>query len=212
MRKWICFIFIFALMSPVSSKACWRFGKKPRSGDLIFQTSLSGQSRALQIATRSRWSHMGMIWQRDGALYVFEAVQPVRFTPLQEWIERGQSGEYVIKRLRRSRRRLSLERWREMEKFAQHFLGYDYDMYFHWSDEQMYCSELIWKLFYRCTDIQVGDLQKIADFDLSHPAVKQKLRERYGESIPLNETVISPAEMIQSPKLRLVVRNCESKE
>ena len=60
-----------------------------RDGDLIFQTSLSGQSRAIQEATGSKYSHCGIIY-RDGCDYfVYEAVQPVKSTPLAQWIARG---------------------------------------------------------------------------------------------------------------------------
>jgi hypothetical protein len=60
-----------------------------RDGDLIFQTSKSSQSLAIQRATGSPYSHMGLIFNRDGKPYVFEAVATVRFTPLDQWIARG---------------------------------------------------------------------------------------------------------------------------
>lgn len=70
-----------------------------KNGDLIFQTSLSGQSKAIQVATKSKYSHCGIIYKDGKKLYVFEAVQPVKRTPLDKWIARGQDGKYVIKRL-----------------------------------------------------------------------------------------------------------------
>ena len=36
-----------------------------KNGDLIFQTSLSGQSKAIQLATDSKYSHCGLIY-KDG--------------------------------------------------------------------------------------------------------------------------------------------------
>ena len=41
----------------------------------------------------------------------------------------------------------------------------------------------------------------LGDFDLSDPAVIQKMKERWSGSIPLNETVISPAAMFESAQL-----------
>src|SRR5690606_20965302 len=70
-----------------------------RPGDLIFQSSVSGQSKAIQIATRSKYSHVGILLEKNGELQVFEAVQPVKFTPIEEWIQRGRDKEYVVKRL-----------------------------------------------------------------------------------------------------------------
>jgi hypothetical protein len=34
---------------------------EPRNGDIIFHTSRSAQSVAIQLATQSRYSHMGIV-------------------------------------------------------------------------------------------------------------------------------------------------------
>ena len=52
---------------------------------------------------------------------------------------------------------------------------------------------------------RLGQLQHLRDFDLSQPAVQAKLRERYGNNLPLNETVISPVSIFNSPKLAAVI-------
>jgi hypothetical protein len=71
-----------------------------RDGDLIFQTSLSEQSKAIQIATKSKYSHCGLIFKEGNDYYVYEAVQPVKRTALAIWIARGKNKKYVIKRLK----------------------------------------------------------------------------------------------------------------
>ena len=71
-----------------------------RDGDLIFHTSQSAQSRAIQLATHSAWSHCGIVYRERGQWQIFEAVQPVKLTPLADWVARGQGGHFVIKRLR----------------------------------------------------------------------------------------------------------------
>ena len=39
--------------------------KKIKNGDIIFQTSKSSQSKAIQLATNSKYSHMGIIsWKK----------------------------------------------------------------------------------------------------------------------------------------------------
>ena len=60
------------------------------------------------------------------------------------------------------------------------------------SDERIYCSELVWNIFDRALGISVGKLESLGDFDLSSPAVKEKVKERWGESVPLDEDVIPP--------------------
>lgn len=61
-----------------------------QNGDIIFQTSKSSQSKAIQLATNSKYSHMGIIYETDGQFFVYEAVQPVKLTKLNDWIKRGE--------------------------------------------------------------------------------------------------------------------------
>ena len=68
------------------------WGYEPQVGDIVFHTSLSSQSRAVQAATRSPYSHMGIVLMKDGRPQVLEAIEPVRFTPLQAWLDRGRRG------------------------------------------------------------------------------------------------------------------------
>jgi len=71
-----------------------------QDGDIIFQTSRSSQSLAIQRATHSPYSHMGLVLYRDGRAFVLEAVATVRYTPLAEWIDRGVGRHFVVRRLR----------------------------------------------------------------------------------------------------------------
>lgn len=178
-----------------------------QDGDIIFQTSQSSQSQAVQLVTKSKYSHMGIIFKEKNKLYVYEAVQPVKTTPLNEWIARGEKGHYVVKRLKNSDKVLTPQNKSKMQKIAKGFLGRPYDLTFEWSDQKLYCSEFIWKIYQRGAGIEIGKLEKLGDFDLSHPIVQQKIKERYGNTIPINEIVISPQSMYESPMLELIVKN-----
>ena len=87
------------------------------------------------------------------------------------------------------------------------FLGKQYDTVFNWSDNQIYCSELVWKIYKKATGIEVGKLQKLKDFDLSDQTVQKKLAERYNKNLPLNELVISPSSILQSDLLITITQN-----
>jgi Permuted papain-like amidase enzyme, YaeF/YiiX, C92 family len=177
-----------------------------RDGDLIFHTSLSAQSRAIQLATHSPWSHCGILYKAAGKWQVFEAVQPVRLTPLADWVARGQGSHFVTKRLRDAATVLTPAALARLKAAGQPMLGHSYDLYFGWADDRIYCSELIWKVYERGLGRRLGQLQHLRDFDLSHPAVLAKLRERYGNNLPLGETVISPVSIFNSPELVPVIR------
>lgn len=169
-----------------------------RSGDVIFQTSMSPQCQAVRLATHSRFSHCGMIWKVDNKDYVLEAVQPVKITPLDEWISHGDGKKYVVRRLKNADSVLTDKVLREMDAEGKKMLGKSYDGYFEWSDDRIYCSELIWKIYKRAAGIEVGRLQKMKEFDLSSQPVKEIIRERYGDNLPVNETVISPQSIYES--------------
>ncbi len=147
---------------------------------------------------------MGIVYIRNGHPFVFEAVQVVKVTPLHEWVRRGKHGHFVVKRLINAESVLTAETIQKMQAIGEKFVGRDYDVYFEWSDDRLYCSELVWKIFKRGAGVKIGRLEKLGDFDLSAPAVQAKVRERLGKNPPLNETVISPAEMFASSKLGTV--------
>lgn len=172
-----------------------------QNGDIIFQTSLSSQSEAIQLATGSAYSHMGIIYIEDTGTIVFEAVQPVKLTPLEEWIARGKNKHYVVKRLKDSEKILTGEILKKMKIVGNKFKGKNYDLYFEWSDERIYCSELVWKIYFESTGISIGRLQELKEFKLTNSKVKQKLKERYGNQIPLHEKVISPESIFNSENL-----------
>jgi len=178
-----------------------------QNGDIIFQTSRSSQSKALQQATHSKYSHMGIIYVRNNKQYVYEAVQPVKLTLLKSWINRGENKQYVVKRLKDHEKVLTPDVIERMLHCGEKYKGKDYDKYFEWSDERIYCSELVWKIYKEAVDIEIGQLQRMGDFDLSHPLVKNLIEERYGDHPPMDEIVISPESMFQSEELYTVYSN-----
>jgi hypothetical protein len=141
------------------------------------------------------------MFQQKGAWFVLEAIQPVSVTPLSEWIARGDKGHFAVKRLRDAKKVLTPTILKNMLALGKSWLGKNYDIYFGWSDERMYCSELVWKMYDRGAQIQLSPTRKLGSFDLNSPEVRQKLQERYGNQIPHNEKVISPAQLFESPRL-----------
>ena len=169
-----------------------------RNGDIVFQSSRSGQSLAVQLATHSPYSHVGIVFMRDGKPFVYEAVATVRYTPLEEWRKHGDGGRYVVKRLKTPLDAAQVEKLREA---ASPFEGKPYDLYFEWTGERIYCSELVWKMYDQALGVRLGELQKLREFDLGNDVVRAKIRERYGANVPLDEPVISPARLLAAPLL-----------
>lgn len=179
-----------------------------QEGDIIFQTSLSQQSEAIQLATKSQYSHCGIIFSENGQFYVLEAIQPVTKTPLKKWIERGKNQHFIVKRLHDAQKILNDSIITAMKIFENKMINKDYDLTFEWSDEKLYCSELVWKIYQRTTGIELCPLEKLTDFDLSNNIVQKKLLDRYGDNFPWNEQVISPQKIFES-KLLITIHNIQ---
>ncbi|MGQ7944610.1 YiiX family permuted papain-like enzyme [Flavobacterium sp. WC2509] len=181
------------------------FGERPinlldkiQEGDMIFQTSQSKQAEAIQIATNSKFSHCGIIFIEKGKKYVFEAVQPVKFTPLEAWITRGKENHFVVTRLKNASTILNAQTIQKMKVYGKSLNNKEYDRYFGWSDDKLYCSELIWKIYKNGAGIELCPLQKLKDFNLKDIRVQAILAEKYGAKIPLEESVVAPSNLEQS--------------
>ena len=145
---------------------------------------------------------MGIVYVEAGKPYVYEAIQPVSLTPLERWTARGVGGRFTVKRLRDADRRLTRDALARMKAEGRRFRGRDYDLTFEWSDDRIYCSELVWKIYERALGVEIGRTRRLADSDLGDPAVKAKMKERWpGGSPPMDEIVISPAAMFASERL-----------
>ncbi len=197
LRIW-CFI-LCLIHPPAAESAPFSF----EEGDLLFQVSSSSQSRAIQIATGSAWSHCGLVLKKDGTLQVFEAVKTVRWTPLDQWIKRGTGQRLVLMRLK-DRAPLSAQGLAALRKSADALAGKPYDLLFQWSDEKIYCSELVWKAYRRGLGIELAPLRRFGDYALNHEQVQKIIRERYGRPLPEKEAVVSPADLMHSPLLKTV--------
>lgn len=200
MRYFISFLFIlFAAFN-------FSFEKLPtnksllKNGDLLFIVNPSGQGKAIQLATHSKYTHIGIVFIEDGKTMVYHAVEPVTKSSLEEFIAMSADKNYEVKRLK-NQSMLTNQIVTSMRTNAKKDLGKHYDLGFSWDDDKLYCSEYVWKIYKRTLNIEIGTLKPLNSFDLSHPAVKEKLKERYGDQIPMNEQMISPGDMFESTLL-----------
>lgn len=205
----------FLLLIAVSLFSALAFNKndliKPengyQTGDIIFHTSKSAQSKAIQLATKSKYSHCGLIYKMDNKYFVYEAVGPVKLTPLKNWIARGSENKFVVKRLINAAQILTPSALKKLKQEGDRYNGKKYDVSFEWSDDKIYCSELVWKMYKKATGLEIGKTQKLNEFDLTSTIVKGIMQKRYGKNVPLNEVVISPQSIFESNLLFTVSKN-----
>ena len=175
-------------------------------GSIVFQNSQSAQCKAIELATHSPYTHCGIIFHKENKCFVLEAVQPVKYTLLDDWTERGKNKHYIIKRMKDT---TFLDKTAILKMMAcgEKYIGKDYDLYFGWSDERIYCSELVWKIYKEVLGTEIGKLKQLKDFDLSSKEGKKNMKERYGKNIPYEEKVISPADIFNSELLETAFEN-----
>ena len=187
------------VMVPFGARAATAWDAVLREGDIVFTGSPAGQGAAITAATGSPLTHCGVVFRRDGALMVLEAVQPVRVVPLVVFMRGGSPDRFTVRRLKRMPESADLDKARA---WATKQVGRNYDSRFEWGDERLYCSELVWKLFDQA-GVELCPLRKIGDYNLSHPTVRRLIESRYGsiDRLPKDAKIVAPSDLAGSPLL-----------
>lgn len=187
------FLLVFRLQSQHYKKRSIAFAFK--EGDVLFQESNSRQCEAVKLATHSPLSHCGIYFTENGKGYVYEAINPVVKTPLEEWIDRGIGSKFLVSRLKADKYNLDSAAISKLKNEASLALGKPYDIYFSWSDEELYCSEYVWKVYKNALGLEICHLRKFKDFDLTHPKVQEIITQRYGKNVPMESDVVAPNDL-----------------
>jgi hypothetical protein len=166
-----------------------------REGDVIFQTSKSQQSPLIQIGTRSKITHCGIIVMRGGKPYVLETLKTLVLTPLDKFIARGEDGKYWIKRSSRENIKI---------KYAK-YLGRSYDLAFKFDNGRFYCSELVYDIYQKQLGIQLAEPRQVKDYLILFtdrlPKLKRAMKRR---GISKEQYAIAPVDIFNSDYLESV--------
>jgi hypothetical protein len=177
-----------------------------QDGDILLHRSMSSQSAALRAATGSPYTHVGLAFHREGGVQVLEAVQPVRWTALDAWVKRGRDGTVVVMRLA-DPAPLAGGGEDRLRSVGERFLGRSYDGLFEWSDEKIYCSELVFKAYREAIGVELGQLRPMGSFDLTSPEVRQLIQARTAGRVNLEEPVVAPSSLLRDEDLVVVFSN-----
>jgi len=156
----------------------------------------------VRALTRSRWTHVGVVFNDASGPMVFEAISPIRRTPLAQWIARGRDGKYVVKRLRDASTRLTPQAKTKLRTLGKTWLGRPYDLQFRWDDEALYCSELVYKLFERGAGVTLGRLERASDMNLDDERVQRAMKKRFAPgAFDPTEPVVTPDSIFDDDEL-----------
>ena len=166
--------------------------KEVREGDVIFQTSQSQQSPLIQIATRSKISHCGIIVMKDGEPYVLETLKTLVITPLDKFIARGKGGRYWLKRSNIENIKIKYDS----------YLGKPYDLAFKFDNDKFYCSELIYDIYKNQLGIELCEPKKVSDYLIlgtdKLPMIEKAMKKR---GITKEQYAVAPVDIFESDYL-----------
>lgn len=115
---------------------------KLKVGDIILQPLNCWSCSLIEAQTESEFSHIGLVSRIDDSkVYIAEAFMSVREVSFKEFNTKTERG-IKLKVLRPKYVNPELE-----NVFRDSFEGLDYDSGFLWDDSEIYCSELLYKLF-----------------------------------------------------------------
>jgi len=177
-----------------------------QDGDLVFHQSQSSQSAAIRAVTGSNYTHVGMVFTHEGSMQVIEAVEPVKWTPIDDWISRGAGGIFLVYRLRDTEV-LNSETVGGLKQAAESYIGDHYDLLFEWSDDKSYCSELVYKAYKSAVQLELGNLVPLSSLDLSSAVAQELIERRVQGNLDLDQVLVTPASMLQDSDLTLVYSN-----
>ena len=166
--------------------------KEVREGDVIFHTSQSQQSPLIQIATRSKISHCGIIVMKNGKPYVLETLKTLVVTPLDKFIARGEGGKYWLKRSNKESIKIKYDG----------YLGIPYDLAFKFDNGRFYCSELIYDIYKNQLGIELCKPKKISDYFIlgtdKLPQIEKAMKKR---GITKEQYAVAPIDIFESDYL-----------
>ena len=133
---------------------------EPRDGDLVFQALPLNVDliQAIEGITQSHYSHVGVLHRRKGKWTVIEACAPgVIYTPFEKWKTIGRNERWAAYRLKLQYRPLIPKFLRNLHSHA----GKPYDFKYEFTDDKLYCSELVFHAWEKTSNKAIGRRENI---------------------------------------------------
>lgn len=189
MKKLLILLFLVACQGP----------QCPKTGDLIFVASTSGEMDGAISAATGAFTHVAILEVAGDSLWVIDAhpAHGVSRRPLDVFLEEnGADAVYTVKRVRGASVSAALSR-------AHALCGCPYDLRFLPGNDAYYCSELVQACFLTAegTPLFPSAPMNWLDSDGSLPAFWQQNFAALGMDVPQGVPGTNPAAMAASPSL-----------
>jgi hypothetical protein len=165
-----------------------------QEGDILFQ-SLPHMDLvdAIEGISLSEWSHCGVLVKHEGKWQVAEAIGEVRYTPLHVWLLRGRKCKVESYRVRQ----LPPAAYASINSGIKKLLGRSYDFSYAPDDTEIYCSELVYKVYHRELGVSVGSWERLGD--LNWKPYEAFIRKMEDGGLPLDRLMVTPVSLTRSP-------------
>ena len=166
-----------------------------KEGDVIFQTTQSKQSPLIQIATRSKISHCGIVVMKNGKPYVLETLSTLKLTPLDKFVARSKGGRYWLKRSEKKNIKIRYD----------HYLGKPYDVAFRLDNDIYYCSELVYDIYKKQLGIELCEPKQVGDYLILGADKLDKIAKAMSQrGITKEQYAVAPVDIFESKYLKNV--------
>ncbi len=91
-----------------------------------------------------------------------------------------------------------------MLKYARGAVGRPYDVHYSLDDENLYCSELVYKAYQSATGESLGKLVRLGDLDWQ--TYRPLIEKIEGGAVPVDRPMIPPRQLSEAPQLIEICR------
>lgn len=179
------------------------WGHPIQEGDILFQDLDCGlRCSLIREVTGSRYTHVGIVLNEQGALRVWEAFEAVGPVDLVDWVHRGIKERVAIYRLRAP----LADQLPRIADAVRSLRGHPYDPDYQWDDERIYCSELIAKAANQVAGRPLFAPRPIGALGPHSDVIKRMSQGRLTEAT----VMVAPVDLVRSPLLQRIVDELQS--
>ena len=168
-------------------------------GDILFQSLPRCElTDAIEGISDSQWSHCGVLVRDGDQWMVAEAIGEVRVTPLKLWLFRSRHCRFAAYRVDA----MKAADMPKLRKAIDAMMGKAHDYHYAPDDDEIYCSELVFRAYERGLGVKIGDWQKLGD--LTWKPFEKFVRSMEEGALPLDREMITPVALTRGPLVRRV--------
>ncbi len=175
---------------------------EPSEGDLVFQALPLDVDliQAIEGITQSHYSHVGVLLRRKEKWTVIEACAlGVIYTPFEKWKTNGRNDRWAAYRLKPQYRPLIPKFLKNLHPHA----GKPYDFKYEFTDDKLYCSELVFHAWKKASNEDMGKRENVLSLNWK-PYLATIEKYNQGPLPPSGRMLISPRSLSRARELERV--------